>query len=362
MPDTTEPLVGSVYSRTFAELLDRLGITVAITTYQAGKLVLLRAEACGLNTHFRTFRRPMGLAYRPGRLAVGTMTEVWDFHNVPEAAARLAPAARHDACFLPCAVHSTGDILVHELAWAGPELWVVNTRFSCLGTLDPANGVVPRWRPPFVTALAAEDRCHLNGMALVDSRPAYVTALGRTDTACGWRECKRIGGVLLTVPGGEVVAAGLCMPHSPRWYCGTVLLLESGTGTLGAVDRCRGRYDPIAALPGFTRGLDVYDHYAFIGLSQVRETAEFSGLPITERAERVCGVWVLDLMTGRAVAFVRFEAAVQEVFAVQVMPQLRYPDLINDDVVPPGDGHCARPQVEAPPLPAPPCSGVRAWR
>src|SRR5205085_7909096 len=135
-----------------------------------------------------------------------------------------------------------------------------------LATLDRANSFVPRWRPPFVTAWAAEDRCHLNGMALVDGRPAYVTALGRTDTPRGWRENKRNGGVLLTVPGGEVVAERLSMPHSPRWYGGNLLLLESGTGTLGMVDIPTGRYEPIARLPGFTRGLDFYDRYAFIGL------------------------------------------------------------------------------------------------
>jgi uncharacterized protein (TIGR03032 family) len=332
MADTCEQApLRSVHATTFPELLDRLGISLAVTTYQAGKLVLLRAENGKLNTHFRTFRRPMGLAYRPGRLAVGTMTEVWDFHDVPEVAARLEPAGRHDACFLPRSAHFTGDILVHEMAWAGPELWLVNTRFSCLCTLDHANSFVPRWRPPFVSALAAEDRCHLNGMALVEGKPAFVTALGRTDTAGGWRENKRSGGVLLTVPGGEVVVEKLSMPHSPRWYRGNLLVLESGTGTLGVVDRNAGRYEPVTVLPGFTRGLDFCDRYAFIGLSQVRESAVFSGLPITEQPERTCGVWVVDLTTGETVAFVRFEAAVQEIFAVQVLPRLRFPDVINDD-------------------------------
>jgi uncharacterized protein (TIGR03032 family) len=210
-------------------------------------------------------------------------------------------------------------------------LWLVNTRFSCLCSLDTANSFVPRWRPPFVSALAAEDRCHLNGMAVVDGRPAYVTALGKTDAARGWRDNKRNGGLLLSVPKGDVVIEGLSMPHSPRWYRGNLLLLESGTGSLGVVDQKAGRYEPVAELPGFTRGLDFCERYAFIGLSQVRESAVFSDLPITERAERFSGVWVVDLTTGQTVAFVRFEAAVQEIFAVQVLPRLRYPDLINDD-------------------------------
>src|SRR5262245_16052798 len=171
-PDTGAPL-RSVHSTTFPELLQQLGISLAVTTYQAGKLVLLRAHAGKLNTHFRTFRRPMGLAVTRNRLAVGTATEIWDFHDVPAVASRLEPAAQTEACFLPRSAHLTGDILVHELAWAGPELWVVNTRFSCLCTLDHVHSFVPRWQPPFVTALAAEDRCHLNGLGLVDGGPAF---------------------------------------------------------------------------------------------------------------------------------------------------------------------------------------------
>jgi uncharacterized protein (TIGR03032 family) len=210
-------------------------------------------------------------------------------------------------------------------------VWVVNTRFSCLCTLDADHSFVPRWAPPFVTALAAEDRCHLNGFCLIDGRPAYATALGLTDAARGWRENKRNGGVLLSVPAGEAVVRGLSMPHSPRWYAGRLWLLESGAGGLGVADPATGTYRQVARLPGFTRGLDFFDRFAFVGLSQVRETAVFSGLPITEQAERNCGVWVVDLTTGETVAFVRFEDAMQEIFAVQVLAGRRFPDLVNAD-------------------------------
>jgi uncharacterized protein (TIGR03032 family) len=168
---------------------------------------------------------------------------------------RVEPAGRHDACYLPRSCHVTGDIGVHEMAWAGDELWAVNTRFSCLCTLHPDYSFVPRWRPPFVTALAAEDRCHLNGLAIVDGRPRYVTALGETDTAGGWRADKARGGCLLDVPTGEIVARGLSMPHSPRWHDGRLWLLESGTGQLVVVDPSNGRRSSIAELPGFARGL-----------------------------------------------------------------------------------------------------------
>ena len=332
-PETPEPApLRSVHTTTFPELLKQLGITIAVTTYQAGKLLFLREDSGKLNTHFRAFRRPMGLAVTRGRIAVGTSTEVWDFHDVPAVAAQLEPADRHDACYLPRSAHFTGDILVHEMAWGGNDLWIVNTRFSCICMLDGIYSFVPRWRPPFITALAAEDRCHLNGLAMVDGRPAFVTALGQTDSARGWRENKRDGGVLMAVPSGEVIVGGLSMPHSPRWHGGQLWLLESGTGTLGTVDRQTGRYQPMVELPGFTRGLDFCGRFAFVGLSQVRETATFSGLPITERPERNCGVWVVDVVEGKVVAFVRFEDAMQEIFAVQVLHSQRFPDLINDDV------------------------------
>jgi uncharacterized protein (TIGR03032 family) len=338
------PPLRSVHTTTFAGVLEQLGISLLVSTYQAGKLVLLRADGGVVNTHFRSFPKPMGIAVRGGRLAVGTAREVWEFHNVPAVAVGLEPAGKHDACFLPRRGHVTGDVLIHELAWTAAgqdgageaeqegELCFVCTRFSCLATLDRRYSFVPRWRPPFITALAPEDRCHLNGLGLVDGQVRYVTALADTDTAGGWRARKRDGGILLEVPTGEVVLRGLSMPHSPRWHRGRLWLLESGTGTLGTVDLAAGRYEPVAELPGFTRGLDFYGGLAFVGLSQVRESAVFSDIPLAERLrERTCGVWVVDLATGRTVAFLRFEDAVQEVFAVQVLPRMRFPELMNDD-------------------------------
>jgi uncharacterized protein (TIGR03032 family) len=337
-PDPLPPL-RSVHTTTFAEVLDHFGISLLVTTYQASKLVLLRADRGVVNTHFRSFPKPMGLTVQGNRLALGTALEIWEFHNVPPVAAKLEPAGKHDACFLPRSRHATGEVLIHEMAWVPgrgreeePELWFVNTRFSCLCTLDRTCSFVPRWRPPFITALAPEDRCHLNGLGLVSGHVRYVTALGETDTASGWRANKKDGGVLLEVPTGAVVLRGLSMPHSPRWHRGRLWLLESGTGTLGTVDLCAGRYEPLAEVPGFTRGLDFCGDLAFVGLSQVRESAVFSGIPLTERlAERTCGVWVVDITAGRTVAFLKFEDAVQEIFAVQVLSGVRFPDLINDD-------------------------------
>lgn len=336
------PPLRSVHTASFAQILERFGISVLVTTYQAGKLMILRSDGGVVNTHFRNFSKPMGLALAGNRLAIGTAREVVEYLNVPEVAPKLEPAAKHDACFLPRFGLATGEVLMHEMAWVRTppgarlpketaEVCFVNTRFSCLCTLDPMFSFVPRWRPPFVTALSPEDRCHLNGMGVVDGAVRYVSALGETDSVGGWRENKKNGGILMEVPSGRVLARGLSMPHSPRWHRDELWLLESGTGSIGVVDRASGRYESIAEVPGFTRGLDFWGDLAFIGLSQVRESAVFSGIPLTERlSERTCGVWVIELTTGRTVAFLKFEDAVQEIFAVQVVPH-RFPDLINDD-------------------------------
>ncbi len=169
----------SVHTMSFPAILDQLGLSVFVTTYQAGKLVVLRSDGEVLNTHFRGFSKPMGLACAGDRMAIGTGCEIREYHNVPAVARRLEPAGRHDACFLPRLGHWTGDVQIHEMAWGHDELWFVNTRFSCLCTLDRIHNFVPRWRPPFITELAPEDRCHLNGLCLVEGRPAFVTAPGR---------------------------------------------------------------------------------------------------------------------------------------------------------------------------------------
>ena len=323
----------SVHTTSLPELMKQLGISVAVTTYQAGKLVVLRANQGSVQTHFRDFNRPMGFAADGNRLAIGCANEIREFLNIPAVCTKLQPPGRHDACYMPRICHTTGDIQIHEMAWAGDDLWFVNTLFSCLCTRHAAYSFVPRWRPPFVSGLAPEDRCHLNGMCLVDGRPAFVTALGETDSTGGWRANKKNGGVLIEIDTNRILLRGLSMPHSPRWHQGKLWLLESGRGSLGFVDLQTGRYQNVVELPGFTRGLDFCGRFAFVGLSQVRESAVFSGIPIAERplSERRCGVWVVDLTTGQIVAFVRFEDAVQEIFAVQVLVGHCFPDIINDD-------------------------------
>lgn len=327
-----------IHSTGLPALLERLNASLAISTYQLGKLAVFRSRQQRLTLLLRTFDKAMGMAVARDRLAIGTKNSIWVLRNDAATAADLDPPDRHDACYLPRSCHVTGDIAVHEMAWSDQTLWFINTKFSCLCTVDADFSFVPHWKPQCVTRLAPEDYCHLNGLALQNGQPKYVTALAQTDTPQGWRAFKRDGGCLIDVPSGEVVACGLSMPHSPRVYGGKVWLLDSGTGRLVTIDERNGSAETVAELPGFTRGLAFCGDYAFVGLSQIRESLTFGELPITERLsadERKCGVWVVQLSTGVVVGFLEFERRVQEIFDVQLLHGVRNPAVIGlqkDDV------------------------------
>jgi uncharacterized protein (TIGR03032 family) len=330
-PASGESPLRSVYTQAFPQMLEQLRSSMIVSTYQTGKLIVAREDRGTLNTHFRDFQRPMGLAVAPGRIAIGTRAEVLDYRNVPAVAPKIEPKGRHDSCFLPRNKHFTGDIRIHEIDFAQGELWVVATNFSCLATLDAEHSFVPRWTPPFISSLAPEDRCHLNGLCLVDDQVKYVTALGESDEPGGWRESKADGGILMEVESGEIILRGLSMPHSPRWHDGRLWVLESGKGTISVADLDAGTVETVAELPGFTRGLVFAGGVAFVGLSQVRETATFGGLPLMERLdERLCGVWAVDPQSGNILGFLRFEELVQEVFDVAFLPGLRYPEIAEE--------------------------------
>ncbi len=334
-PPASTPPIEYVHSDSFVALLEHLGVSLLVSTYQAGKLMLVRATDGRLSTLLRSFEQPMGLGLneRQDRMVVGTRRMVWTLAAEPEIAPQIPPPGRHDACFVPRSAHVTGDIQGHELALLDGKIWVTNTLLSCLCTLDDANfGFVPRWRPKFVDQLVAEDRCHLNGMATENGRVRFVTALGATNEALGWKPDKVRGGVLIDVAADAIVAHGLCMPHSPRCHRQHVFVLNSGQGHLCTVDTQSGKTTTIAALPGYTRGLACHGTFAFVGLSLIRESNIFGGLPITERldeSQRKCGIYAIDLQTGQIAGFLHFTSGCAELFDIQVLRGMRFPTVIG---------------------------------
>ncbi|MDI3258853.1 MAG: TIGR03032 family protein [Sinobacteraceae bacterium] len=354
-----ELTIKSEQSPGLASLLEQLGISLLVSTYQAGKVLVVRSHGGEIDLQAKDADKPMGMAVMPGMLAVGVTGEIRFYGDIKDNCRLLKPPGKYDACFVERVNHLTGSIDIHEMAFGeNGQPWFINTRFSALCTLNQFTSFVPVWRPPFVSSYAAEDRCHLNGLGMVNGRPRYVTALGESDNPQGWREHKNDGGTLIDLADGKALCRGLSMPHSPRWYANHLWVCESGQGTLARVDLASGALKPVFEFPGFTRGLDFYDKYAFVGLSQIRESATFGGLPITEKVkERNCGVWIVDITSGELAGVVHFTQGVAEVFAVQVLPGIRYPEILNKKdplaletfILPPE----VLPQVSSRPVPSP---------
>ena len=307
------------YSNNLASILNHLGITLFFSTYQAGKLGVVTAKDNTPDISFHNFDRAMGMAISPTQMAVGGKDWVYFLKNDSKLAPQIEPPGTYDACFLTRGGQYTGDISIHDLAWGNKELWMVNTRFSCLCTLSNNYNFLPQWRPAFISAIAPEDRCHLNGVAMVEGVPKYVTVMGKTDTPGGWRDNKATDGCILEVPSNKVITEGLAMPHSPRMYQNRLWVLNSGHGELITVDIASGQQEKIISLPGYTRGLAFAGKYAFVGLSKIRETAVFGNLPIGDRFKELkCGIAIVDLQAQKMISSLEFRAGVDEIFDVQI--------------------------------------------
>ncbi len=314
----------------FGRWISSAGGSVAITTYQAGKVALVGWTGTQVHLTMRDFPRPMGLTRRGDLLALATQEELLLVADAKLLAGDYLEKGRYDALYVPRLSYHTGALNLHDLAFGNAGLWAVNTRFGCLVTLSDQFSFIPRWTPPFLSLLAPEDRCHLNGLTLIDSEPAYVTALGQTDTPRGWVEKKATGGILMDVRSNRMIRDDLCMPHSPRWRDGTLWLLNSGLGELWTIDPSTGKHRVIAQLPGYLRGLDFVGPFALIGMSKVRAKHIFAGLPVQERCpELTCGVAVVDTRNGECVGTLEFTDAAEELYDVVFLPGVFRPTILN---------------------------------
>ncbi|MCE9508378.1 MAG: TIGR03032 family protein [Alphaproteobacteria bacterium] len=313
----------------FVALLARLGISVAITSYQSGKFYLLgRNPKGGLMINERLFQKAMGLYAEGNTLLLATLFQIQRFENVLEKGQFINHT--YDACFVPRLTHTTGVLDAHDVGLlANGEIIFVNTRYNCLATTSTRDSFTPVWKPPFISQIVSEDRCHLNGLAMDKGQPRYVTAVSQSNTIDGWRDRRSDGGVVIDVATGEVVCKGLSMPHSPRLFKGKLWVLNSGTGELGWVDTEKKEFKPLTFCPGFLRGLAFRDGYAFVGLSKPRYE-RFEGLALDAKlkaadSEPWCGVQVIDLKTGACVEWFRIDGAVAEIYDAAVVPDVACP-------------------------------------
>lgn len=343
-----EPWLQVQGSRHFLDWLAEAKTSLAFSTYQTGKVFFVgRKPDQGLSVFERTFNHCMGLwAAADGQtLWLVSKFQVWRFERSPAAAVPYRPSTAegddtalpawaergYDVAYVPRIGYTTGDIDIHDIAVADDGRVVfASTLFGCLATLSERANFQPLWQPPFLSALVPEDRCHLNGLAMRDGRPAFVTVVADCDVADGWRDRRRDGGCVVDVAANEVVARGLSMPHSPRWYRNRLWLVNSGTGEFGTVDLATSRFESIAFCPGYLRGLAFVGDYAIVTLSKPRHVT-FHGLPLDDQlqkrgAEAQCGLQVIDLRTGTIAHWLRLDGSfVTELYDVVVLSGMRQP-------------------------------------
>lgn len=333
-----QPALDLTTSRQFSSWLAEEQLSLAFTTYQAGKIFLIGArDGQRLSVFERTFNRCMGLAGDGQTLWMSSLYQIWRLENTLPAGQDVDG---YDRLYIPRTAYTTGDIDVHDIGiGADGKPVFVATLFGCLATLSETHSIRPLWKPPFISRLAAEDRCHLNGLAMDGTRPAFVTAVSTTDVTDGWRDHRTSGGVLMDVDSNEIVLEGLSMPHSPRLVDGSLYLADSGTGRFGRADLKRGTFEEIAFCPGFIRGVTVYKHFAIVGLSKPRNKT-FNDLPLQDaltehKVEPRCGLLVIDLRTGDIVHWLRLEGIVSELYDVVALPGVRRPmalGLVSDEI------------------------------
>lgn len=324
-------------SRQFPDWLAEQQVSLAFTTYQTGKLFFIGLQPDGrLSIFERTFNRAMGLHATAETLHMSSLYQLWRFQNA-------LPAGEvyqgYDRLYVPQLGYVTGDLDVHDVVVpevattqqvvAGQPIFI-NTLFSCLATVSATHSFKPLWKPPFISKLAAEDRCHLNGLAMRDGQPRYVTAVSQSDVADGWRDRRQNGGCIVDIASNEVIVSGLSMPHSPRWYQNKLWVLNSGAGYLGTVNLSNGTFEPVTFCPGYMRGLSFVGDFAIVGLSLPRNNKTFSGLPLDAElakrdAEPRSGLQIIDLRTGDVVHWLRIEGVIEELYDVVALPGVKRP-------------------------------------
>ena len=320
-------------SKNFSAWLHDQQASLAFTTYEVGKLFLVGLQSNGrLSLFERTFNRPMGLFAPPGEavgsLWMSSLYQLWRFEN---ALTRGQDHQGFDCLLVPQVGFTTGDLDIHDINVDSTGRTVfVSTLFSCIATTSSTHNFAPIWKPPFITELAADDRCHLNGLAMDQGRPRFVTLVAAANVAAGWRNHRQAGGVVMDCQTNETVAAGLSMPHSPRLYRDSLWLLDAGSGYFGRVELPSGRFQSLTFCPGFLRGLCFIGDYAVVTTSKPRLNKTFGGLSIQDqlsasKSEAKCQLTIIDLRSFQIAHWLRFEGLINEIYDVAVLPGVRRP-------------------------------------
>ncbi|CAM3536067.1 hypothetical protein VA7868_03906 [Vibrio aerogenes CECT 7868] len=323
------PDFGCQATESFGRILGELNLTLMLTSYQANRLILVRSSGDDLHLSVKAFPRPMGLAVSQDRMVMGIHSQIIDFRRFDGVSKALEPQGLVKHCFTPRSSHFTGMVNVHDIAWGNDGLWAVNSNFSCLMQFQGSASFVPRWKPAFISELVPEDRCHLNGMAMKDGQPGYVTCFNDSDETKQWRFHVKNRGLLIDVQQNKILADDLYMPHSPRFYRGQLYFCNSARGQLCRYDFETQTVKTELELPGFTRGMAFYGDLLFIGLSEPRTSKNNNPPPVAEK-EVECGVCIVDIRQMEILGSLTFTGDMTQIYDV-ALAALPFAEVLQPD-------------------------------
>ena len=350
----------------FPKILKALNISLAVTSYQSSRLILVRSDGENIDTNLKIFPRPMGVYASDERITLGTLTEVIEFKKSEtvlneikngkldrennfsrkllekekeqqeklreQQIKEIEEVKNADALYLPRASITTGMINIHDIAWGNEGLWVVNSTFSCLSTLSSNNSFIARWKPEFITELVPEDRCHLNGMAMKDGKPKYVTTFNKENSRDSWNKTKIYDGTLIDIDTNEILLDGMIMPHSPKYYKDHIYVCESGLGVVWKYNIKTKQKTELIKLQGFTRGIYIYGGLMFVGTSEIRTSDIENPIPISKEFEKTfAGIWIINLEDGSEIGNIIFDGDIDQIYDIAIIPNSINPELLKQN-------------------------------
>lgn len=322
------------YSKSFPKILHKLKSTLLYSTYQAGKVIMISsANGETLTKYAKNFKRPMGIAVSQDskQLAIASKSEIGIFSSNPVLAASYpGQTEKYSHLYIPQSKFNTGIVDTHEIVWSEDELLITNTLFSSISKMSHRYHFDLFWKPDFISELAPEDKCHLNGVALMNGKPRYATMFAKTDEAKGWRKLPYDSGMLMDIETGEVLLSDLALPHSPVVHEGMIYFLLSGTGDVMCYDIEKKESKRLTNFNTFVRGMEVVGDLIFLGLSKIREGSQFfSKLPISAK-DSYCGIRVIDRLTGKELGGLTYTERIEEIFAVKIAKGVTSPAILTE--------------------------------
>ena len=305
----------------FAEVVSKLDVTIAISTYETGRVIFFGADKSGEAKSFsqlpRAFKRAMGIGVSENSLAIATQEEVIILSKIDLLSHQ---SKKYKSMYMPRCAYYSGRLDLHDIEIIDEKIIAVNTKFSCVCEITSKFSFEPIWQPEFITELRPEDRCHLNGMCFENGELAYLTALGKSNTKEGWRRDKHNGGILIDAGTSEIVLEGLSMPHSPRFHNGDLYMLETGKGRLLKVDVSKKSFEVVGEFKKLVRGLAFYADFVFMGMSKVRKNSkDFDGFDVSATSS-LAGIFIYHLPSQEIIGALTYENTIDELFDVQVLP------------------------------------------